>query len=92
MEERTKHPDVTGGCEAAVVDRLRRHPFDGQDTFGGFVVTRLFDPTTQPEVGQFHTVVRRHQNIPRRNVPVVVYIYIFGNVQSVSTILQNFQK
>ena len=70
MNEGTEHPDVTGRCEATVVDGFRSHPFDGEDTFRGFVVTRLFHPTTQSEIGQFHTVVRRYQDIARRDVSV----------------------
>lgn len=38
----TKHPDITGGCEAAEVDGLGGHPFDGETGHRGFERTKRF--------------------------------------------------
>lgn len=38
----TEHPDVTGGGEAAEVDGLGGHPFDGEAGHRGFVWIKGF--------------------------------------------------
>jgi hypothetical protein len=65
-----EHPDITGCCETAEVDRLWGHPFDGETSHRGFVIVFIFNVPGKAKVPQLHTFRRGHQDVPDSDVPV----------------------